>query len=108
MSDKIPNTYDDIQLGIKINSKKWINQTTMCHYDGYWENTFSEIKRIDTIQQLNKEEYKILYPKQGEKVKISKETFNSELFIEKVSENEEIDSSLNNALLIFKSIENEN
>ena len=108
MSNKIPNTYDDIQLGMKVNSRKWIDQTTMCHYDGYWKNTFSEIKRIDTIQQLNKEEYKILYPKKGEKVKVSKETFNSELFIEKVSENEKIDSSLDNALLIFESTENEN
>ena len=46
MNDKIPNTYNDIQLGVKINSKKWIDQTTMCHYDGYWENTFSESKEL--------------------------------------------------------------
>ena len=90
MYDRIPNTYNDIQLGMKINSRKWIDQTTMCHYDGYWKNTFSEIKRIDTIQRLNKEEYKILYPKQGEKVKISKETFNSELFTKRTENGEEI------------------
>lgn len=90
MNDKIPNTYNDIQLGMKINSRKWIDQTTMCHYDGYWENTFSEIKRIDTIQRLNKEEYKILYPKQGEKVKISKEKFNPELFTKRTESGKEI------------------
>ena len=90
MNDEIPNTYNDIQLGMKINSKKWIDQTTMCHYDGYWENTFSEIKRIDTIQKLNKEEYKILYPKQGEKVKISKEKFNPELFTKRTENGKEI------------------
>ena len=90
MNDRIPNTYNDIQLGMKINSRKWIDQTTMCHYDGYWKNTFSEIKRIDTIQRLNKEEYKILYPKQGEKVKISKEKFNPELFMKRTENGEEI------------------
>lgn len=90
MNDRIPNTYNDIQLGMKINSRKWVDQTTMCHYDGYWENTFSEIKRIDTIQRLNKEEYKILYPKQGEKVKISKEKFNPELFTKRTESGKEI------------------
>ena len=72
-------TYDNIELGMRVHSKKWIDTTTMCHPDGYYKDTFNKIRKIEIC--ITKEgEVKKLYPKKSEVVEITREDFNPLIF----------------------------
>jgi len=79
LKTETPATYHDIKVGMFIKSKKWIDTSEMCHPDGYWEDTFSEIIKLEWTETID-ESYLKIYPKKSTMVKLKETDFDKSLF----------------------------
>ncbi len=74
-----PATYHDIEVGMFVKSKKWIDTSEMCHPDGYWKDTFSEIIKLEWTETKDGSYLKI-YPKKSDVIILKETDFNKSLF----------------------------